>query len=364
MKTIDQYFPAMQEAKGRFFYMPRVSDAVIAVAVLAGLLGYAFHYPKMRLDDATARLNRYNALITSSTSATADGIAQMTALVASKDKGTQDAVQRATAQLQTRLYPIRPITLDEVHTAVQKRREAFAAAQAVIAKSPFHGTPVGQIPATPEGKAYLAALKMTPPPRLQWDQIDLASDQALGVYKSALDLQAQAANIEHRVDLAVNGDKAAKEKTVLDQPAFDLSGPSELETRAQQARALLPIDTSSSPAPALAAAPTPAPAPAPAPVASAVPAQAQASAPAPAPAPVAAVAPAPAVAAPQPAVDQQAQATKQARAAEKRELAQQLARQRAATAQQAAQQAAFARQQQAAAPRPRPAQSNDGYIEQ
>lgn len=362
MKTIDQYFPAMSESAGRLFYVPRAGlHALVAVAALAGGLAYAIHYPAMKTAESTARLDGYNSLITGSTAATSASVSRTLALVSGMDAGIQSSVKTGLAPFQTRLAAIRPITLDEVHTAVEKRRDAYAAAQVVIAASPFRGTPVGRIPASAEGKAYLDALKVTPPPLRAADQIDLAADQALGIYKSALDLQAQMADVEHRVDGRVNGDKAKPEKTVV-VPA-DLS---QLDARAAQAREALPIDTSASPAPS--PAPVSAVAPAPAPAAPAV--QAVAPVQVPTPAPAVAVAP-------QPAVDQQAQAQRQQaveqakeRAAQKREQAAEAARERA----QATQQTTMARQQQqAAAARQRVApapqsgyiqQGSDGYIQQ
>lgn len=213
MKTLDQYFPAMKEAPGRLFFVPRASvNAGVAVALLAGVMAYAIHYPSMKENEAIQRLAHINDLITNSTAATQASISHLPALATGAPSYVQSVVKEAATRLQAQLAPIKPVTVDQIRDAMQHRRDEYAQAQALIAKSPFRGVPVNQVPATADGQAYLKALKVTAPPRLESQQIEL---DALSRYRAALDVQDRAAKVEHQIDVQVNGDKAAPAKNVL-----------------------------------------------------------------------------------------------------------------------------------------------------
>jgi hypothetical protein len=221
MKPFAQYFPAMREAPGRLFYVPRVSvNAVVAAAVLAGGLAWAFHYPAMKIEEATRRLARYNELTMGSMAATQASIHRLPELVASSPGFVQSLEKNAATDLQARLAAIRPVTIDQVRTDAQRQRDAYAKAQAVIARSLFRGVPLDRVPPGPEGKAYLDALKVTPPPRLEHQQLAAGAMDALSTYRTALELEALAANTEHQFDVQVYGRKAAPARIVL-TPAPD-----------------------------------------------------------------------------------------------------------------------------------------------
>jgi hypothetical protein len=213
MKTLDQYFPAMKEAPGRLFFVPRASiNAGVAVALLAGVMAYAIHYPAMKENEAIQRLAHINDLIANSTAATQANISHLPALATGAPSYVQSVVKDAATRLQAQLAPIKPVTVNQIRDAMQHRRDEYAQAHALIAKSPFRGVPVNQVPATADGHAYLKALKVTAPPRLEYQQIEL---DALSRYRAALDVQDRAAKVEHQIDVQVNGDKAAPVKNVL-----------------------------------------------------------------------------------------------------------------------------------------------------
>jgi hypothetical protein len=234
MKAFAQYFPAMHEAPGRLFYVPRVSfNAIVASAALAGGLAWAFHYPAMQMQEATRRLARYNELTMGSMAATRASIHRLPELVASSPGFVQSLEKDSAIQLQARLAAIRPVTVDQVRADAQRQRDAYTKAQAVIARSPFRGVPLDRVPPGPEGAAYLDALKVTPPPRLEHQQLEAGAMNALATYRTALEVEALAANIEHQFDVQVNGRKAVPARIVLTPAAPDSNpAPPVLPTRA------------------------------------------------------------------------------------------------------------------------------------
>ncbi|CAB3774459.1 hypothetical protein [Paraburkholderia humisilvae] len=216
MRSFGEYFPAMRETPGRLFYVPRVSfNTIVAAAALAGGLAWAYHYPAVKVREATRRLVQYNELTMGSMAATQASINHLPGLVASSPGFVQSLAKDSATRLQTRLAGIRTVSVDQIRIDTQHQRDAYAKAQALIASSPFRGLPVDRVPAGSEGQAYLDALKLTPPPRLEYQQLEAGALDALGMYRAALEVETLAANLEHQFDIQVNGRKAAPARTVL-----------------------------------------------------------------------------------------------------------------------------------------------------
>jgi hypothetical protein len=132
-----------------------------------------------------------------------------------RETGTELLIDKAGREHFVQLEMARIEQVDNARDDTQRQHEAYAKAQALIARSPFRGLPVDKVPPGPEGKAYLDALKVMPPPRLEHQQLEAGALNALGTYRTALEVETLAANIEHQFDVQVNGKKAAPARTVL-----------------------------------------------------------------------------------------------------------------------------------------------------
>jgi hypothetical protein len=113
------------------------------------------------------------------------------------------------------------VTIDLVWTDTQRQRDAYEKTQALIAHSPFRGVPLDTVPPGPDGKAYLDAVKVVPPLRLEHQQLEAGAMKALATYRTALEIEALAANIEHQFDVQINGKNAAPARVVLAPAAPD-----------------------------------------------------------------------------------------------------------------------------------------------
>lgn len=213
MRTLDQYLPTMKEGNGRTYFPAKTAIGTgVAVVLLVGALIWAATYPSRQATEARQQLAAYNQLNAAAVQAAKASLAKVEQLVASKDapKWLQKAAAKQTAELTAELAKVQTVTVKDVLNAAVKQNNNYRKAQKLIAASPFHGLKPMEVPQSPAGQAYLHALEATPPARFEYQQLSDGAALALTAYKTALGAQVAAERWLHRVDVQVNGKKAAQ----------------------------------------------------------------------------------------------------------------------------------------------------------
>lgn len=213
MRTLDQYLPTMQEGNGRTYFPAKTAIGTgVAVVLLVVAVIWAATYPSRQATEARQQLAAYNQLNTAAVQAAKASLAKVGELVTSKDapKWLQKAAAKQTDELTAKLANVQPVTVKDVLNAAIKQKENYRKAQALIAASPFHDLKAVDVPQSPAGQAYLHALEATPPARFEYQQLSDGAALALTAYKTALGVQVAAERWLHRVDVQVNGKKAAQ----------------------------------------------------------------------------------------------------------------------------------------------------------
>lgn len=210
MKTLDQYMPTMREAGGRWFF-PRTSivGTGVAVALLVSAVVFAYRYPTVKADEAAQRLERFNELTAQATAGTQTALSRLAVLVANQPEWVQKVTAEQTANIQGLLGQVQPLTQAQVLQQAEAQQTAWDEAQRLIAASPFKGLKREQIPLSADGKAYLAALEVQRPARFDYQRLADGIELALPALQAAIRLQAEAETLAHRLDVKLNGDKAA-----------------------------------------------------------------------------------------------------------------------------------------------------------
>jgi len=160
MRTMDQYFPAMSETKGRLFSVPRLSELSIAAAALAFALSGGFGVPIYQEHMQQARIDKANAPIVAALNHVQASIDHIKALAANQDRSTQDLVSKFVADIQHNSEGIHTVSVEQVRADLAKQVQAYAAAQALIANSPYKDMDPAYGPGADK---YLAA-KQVPEP--------------------------------------------------------------------------------------------------------------------------------------------------------------------------------------------------------
>lgn len=160
MRTIDQYFPAMSETKGRLFSVPRLSEFGIAAAALAFALSGGFGVPIYQEHMQQVRLDKANAPIVAALNHVQASIDHIKALAAKQDRSTQDLASNYVSAIQHRTEGVHTVSVKQVQADLAKQVQAYAAAQALIANSPFKDQMLAIGPGADE---YLAATRVQKP---------------------------------------------------------------------------------------------------------------------------------------------------------------------------------------------------------
>ena len=164
MKTLAQYQPTLQEASGRYFFPKRsVGTLLLSAGLLVSSVAWGLHYPTRKAQEAIAHLAAYNELIAKANTETETAMQRLDGLLASQPERVQNTTRRSVDALRAQLIDGKPIDPTRILSDAAAQQVAYAEAQAVIAASPFKGLEKRQIPLTPEGQAYLAALGVEAP---------------------------------------------------------------------------------------------------------------------------------------------------------------------------------------------------------
>jgi hypothetical protein len=210
MNTLAQYMPALREASGRYYLPARVTVSVIVSAALLVVgLTAAFRYPVYKTQQAIAQLASYNALITEANASTQTALGRLDGLLATQPEWVQSSTRRTADKLREQLAGAVPVDPAKVLADAEAQQRAYDEAQAIIAASPFKGLEKRQIPLTPAGKAYLAALDVKAPARFEYQRLADGVALLLKVYRTAATVQNEAEMLAHRLDAKVNGAAAA-----------------------------------------------------------------------------------------------------------------------------------------------------------
>jgi hypothetical protein len=260
MKTLAQYQPDLREASGRYFFPRRSAGALLLSAgLLVSSLAWGLHYPTRKVDEAIAHLATYNELIAKANADTETALQRLDGLLASQPERVQNATRRSIDALRAQLVDGKPVDPQRILADAEKQQAAYDEAQALIAASPFKGLEKRQIPLTPEGRAYLAALDVEAPPRFAYQQLTAGAEMLLKVYRVAARLQSEAETLAHNMDVRINGaaagpapapfvdaapadDRKSAEKALLDAllGAGQPEGEAEPEPKAER-RGLTPL---------------------------------------------------------------------------------------------------------------------------
>ena len=210
MNTLAQYMPALREASGRYYLPARVTVSVIVSAALLVVgLTAALRYPAYRTQQAIAELASYNALITEANAGTQTALGRLDGLLATQPEWVQSSTRRTADKLREQLAGAVPVDPAKVLADAEAQQRAYDEAQAIIAASPFKGLEKRQVPLTPAGKAYLAALDVKAPARFEYQRLADGVALLLKVYRTAATVQNEAEMLAHRLDAKVNGAAAA-----------------------------------------------------------------------------------------------------------------------------------------------------------
>ena len=176
MNTMDNYLPVLREANGRWYWPPSSSiGTLIAIALLAVAIAYAHHYPTMKTDEATQRLERFNSLTMQTLQGTQTAVARLQTLSAGQPEWLRNLTSEQIRNLNARLALIKPLNKGEVLEQAQAEQKKYDQAQQLIEGSPFKGLTVKQVPLSIEGKAYLDALEIQRPSRFDYQRYQTVS---------------------------------------------------------------------------------------------------------------------------------------------------------------------------------------------
>lgn len=220
MNALAQYMPTMREAAGRFYLPTRATvAALVSAALLAGGLVYAARYPAIKTREAVEQLAIYNGLIAKANADTDAALARLQGLLNGQPEWVQESARKTIEAVRSRLADVKPVDPERILADAAKQQEAYDKAQALIEASPFKGLKKEQIPLSPDGKAYLAALDVKPPSRFEYQRLTDGVDPLLKVYRAALQVQNEAELFVHRIDVRVNGDQAGPAPEPMLDPA-------------------------------------------------------------------------------------------------------------------------------------------------
>lgn len=209
MKTLSQYMPTMREAKGRLFFpLTSMLGTGAALVLLACAVSYAYRYPAVQAEEAAQRLEHFNGLTIKTTQGTQSALTRLTALVAEQPEWMREMIAKEAVKIMADMALIQPLSKELVLQQAQAQQNDYNAAQALIDASAFKGLDAKLIPLTADGKAYLAALKVRPPARFEYQRLADGSTSALDVLRAGLLLQERAEVLAHKIDVKINGDKA------------------------------------------------------------------------------------------------------------------------------------------------------------
>lgn len=209
MKTLAQYQPILQEASGRYFFPKRsVGTLLLSAGLLVSSVAWGLHYPTRKAQEAIAHLAAYNELIAKANTETETAMQRLDGLLASQPERVQNTTRRSLDALRAQLIDGKPIDPTRILSDAAAQQVAYAEAQALIAASPFNGLEKRQIPLTPEGQAYLAALGVEAPPRFAYQQLATGAEMLLQVYRVAARIQNEAETLAHNMDVRLNGSAA------------------------------------------------------------------------------------------------------------------------------------------------------------
>lgn len=161
MQTINSnnLFPAMSDRPGRFV-PPSASAIGIAIATFAVCVGLSVASVQNDLHMQQATLDKANAPIVAALNHVQASIDHIKALAASQDRSTQDLVSKFVADIQHNTEGIHTVSVEQVRADFAKQVQAYAAAQALIANSPYKDMDPAYGPGADK---YLAA-KQVPEP--------------------------------------------------------------------------------------------------------------------------------------------------------------------------------------------------------
>jgi len=149
-------------------------------------------------------------------------LARLNSLATGQPEWLQKVTAEQTANIQELLAQVQPLTQAQVLQQAEAQQTAWDEAQRLIDGSPFKGLKREQIPLNEEGKAYLAALETKRPARFDYQRLADGVELALPALQAAIRLQGEAEALAHRLDVKLNGDKAAPlgsaAKATLEQP--------------------------------------------------------------------------------------------------------------------------------------------------
>jgi hypothetical protein len=213
MRTIDQYFPAMSETKGRLFSVPRLSELGIAAAALAFALSGGFGVPLYQEHVQQTRLDQANAPIVAALNHVQASIDHMKALVATQDRSRQDLVANYVNAIQRRTEGVHTVSVKQVRADLAKQVQAYAAAQALIANSPFKNKTFVFGPGADE---YLAATQVQKP-ETGTDIMAMAFEKAQEQSAAAESAEVYATGYEQSIVTLVGAGKPAASAPSVDQ---------------------------------------------------------------------------------------------------------------------------------------------------
>jgi hypothetical protein len=236
MRTIDQYFPAMNETRGRLLSVPRLSELGIAAAALAFALSGGFGVPLYQEHVQQARLDQANAPIVAALNHVRASIDQMKALVANQDRSRQDLVANYVNAIQRRTEGVHTVSVKQVRAELEKQVKAYAAAQALIANSPFKNK---MFAFGPGAEKYLAATQVQKP-EPGTDIMALALEKAQEQSVAAQSAEVYATGYEQSIVTLVGAGKpAASAPSVGPVPVAAVPAPA-----VAPAAATVPVDDS------------------------------------------------------------------------------------------------------------------------
>jgi hypothetical protein len=216
MQTIDQYFPAMSETKGRLFCAPRGLELGILAAALAVALSGGVGVPLYQEHAQQVKFDEANAPVVAALKATQASIDHIEALAASAEPGTAQLAHTYVENIQARLKPIHTVSVAQAKADLDQQQQAYAQAQDLIAHSPYKDhVGLGLFGKSAEEKAYDQA-RMVQKPAQVTDLVMYAMDQAQQMARAAESVRIYAASDEQAI-ATMTGAQAPKSRPVAVQ---------------------------------------------------------------------------------------------------------------------------------------------------
>jgi len=249
MKTINQYFPAMSESKGRSFALPSLPEMGLAAAMLAVALSGGIGYPLYQDHLLQARLDDANAPIVKSLDAAHASINHINALVAGQERYKQEVASNNVSAIQKSLNGVHTVSIDGVRADLTKQQKAYDDAQTLIANSPYKDKLFAFGPGADE---YFAARNVQKPEPVT-DVVSAAIDQANAQAAAASRARVYAESVERDILAMVSKGNIAQIADVKHAPV-EAPAPSPVPAAAAASALVFPTQADDSPAAKAAAA--------------------------------------------------------------------------------------------------------------